>query len=58
MHPYIHCTRSYPDTPMSRPMKFFSSDLFRHFGIGFGFGAVALLLIRFDGVEGLALGLF
>mgnify|MGYP003143053491 FL=1 len=39
-------------------MKFFSSDLFRHFGIGFGFGAVALLLIRFDGVEGLALGLF
>ena len=39
-------------------MKFFSSDLFRHFGIGFGLGAVALLATRLGGVEGLALGFF
>ena len=34
-------------------MKLFQSDLFRHFGIGFGVVAATLAVTRFDAAEGL-----
>ncbi len=38
-------------------MRMFRSDLFRSFGIGFAAASVALLLTRFDGVDGIVAGL-
>lgn len=38
-------------------MKFFKSDLFRSFGIGFAVTGIALFVTRFDGVDGLVAGL-
>jgi hypothetical protein len=38
-------------------MKFFRSDLFRNFGIGFAVTGIALFMTRFDGAEGIVAGL-